>query len=126
MYLGVLAEPCVNIITMKHILERLHKTFKIGYKLKHLIVVGDGKTYEMLCKLQTEYLCELSRMIPFPGDCHLLKNMQLVLFKPYFDAGLCPVAEITFKADGLLQCLIKYSSFKQCHRFLLLGVGSSV
>ncbi len=67
-YLGVSDLPCDNIFTVKHVLQDLHQKFKVGVKLKHLIVVGDGKTYEYLCKLQLQYKEELSWMVPFPGD----------------------------------------------------------
>ena len=90
-YLGVSDLPCDNIFTVKHVLEDLHQKFKIGEKLKHLIVVGDGKTYEYLCKLQLQYKDELTWMVPFPGDWHLLKNTQPVLFKIYFEVGLRPI-----------------------------------
>ncbi len=51
----------------------------------------------------------------------MLKNTQPVLFKVYFEAGLRPVAQTIFKADGLLQSLISCHNFKRCHRFLLLA-----
>ncbi len=57
-------------------------------------------------------------VIPFPGDWHMLKKTQPVLFKVYLDAGLRKIAETTFKADGLLNSLIKYSNLQKYFDYL--------
>ncbi len=73
---------------------------ELGKKLSHLLTVGDGKTYEILCKLKREYTKELEWVIQFPGDWHMIKHTQPVLFKVYIDAGLRLIAETTFNPLG--------------------------
>ena len=51
-------------------------------------MVGDAKTYNHLVELKRSYGQELSLLLPLPGDWHILKNFQPVLFKAYYDAGL--------------------------------------
>ena len=118
-YLGVIDEPCDCHLTVKNVLERFYDIFQIGQKIKYLLVVGDGKTYDILCKLKQEYPKELAWCIAYPGDWHLLKNTQPVLFKAYLGAGLKEIAEETFKSDGLLHSLISCKNFKRCNRFIL-------
>ena len=45
--------------------------------MKWLLVEGDVKVYEILQSLKIEYGDELSWMLPYPGDWHLLKNSQV-------------------------------------------------
>ena len=52
------------------------------------MVVGDAKVYDVLQSLKHEYGEDLKWLLVYPGDWHLLKNYQLSLMKPYFDAGL--------------------------------------
>jgi hypothetical protein len=46
----------------------LHKKLQIGIKLQYLVVVGDGKSYDHLIKLKSEYGGSLSWVLPYPGD----------------------------------------------------------
>lgn len=73
-YLGVLNEPCDNTETVKHTIEKIHSIFEVSAQNKYMVMVGDAKTNNIFCKLKSEYSEELSWVIPFPGDCHLLKN----------------------------------------------------
>ncbi|CAG2214726.1 unnamed protein product [Mytilus edulis] len=50
-YHSLLNEQADSKETLKTILDTLHQDFKIGRELKHLVVVGDGKTYDLLVKL---------------------------------------------------------------------------
>ena len=43
--------------------------------------------------LSFEYGEELSWLVPYPGDFHLLMNFQKALMKPYYDAGLKSMAQ---------------------------------
>jgi hypothetical protein len=53
-------------------LNILHKKFQIGIKLQYQVVVGDGKSYDHLIKLKSEYGGSLSWVLPYPGDWHML------------------------------------------------------
>ena len=75
--------------------------------------IVDGP-YERLQSLKTEYGNDLTWMIPFPGDWHVLKNYQEVLIKAYYDAGLSELAI----ASGYQPNSIG-SKFKRTHNFLL-------
>lgn len=118
-YLNVFNQPCDNIETLRTVAETIFDKFKIGQDIKNLILVGDGKTYDLLVKLKSQYWEELSWLIIFPGDWHLLKNLQPVLFKIYLEAGMKEVAKENFKEEGLLNNLITCHHFKRTHQFLL-------
>ncbi|CAC5411600.1 unnamed protein product [Mytilus coruscus] len=75
-YLSLLDEQCDNKDTVKHSLEILHQNLNVGQDINHLVVVGDGKTYDLLVKLKGEYGSELDWVLPFPGDWHILKNYR--------------------------------------------------
>ena len=54
--------------------------------------------------------------MPFPGDWHLLKNYQIALMKPYFDAGLKSLAEASgYPSVAIRNC----TQFKRTHFFIL-------
>ena len=97
----------------------MHDTYEIGKKLKHLVVVGDGKTYEHLVKIKDEYGSELSWLLPFPGDWHILENYQPVLMKIYWDAGLKHVAKNCYRQQTLKQ--LGDSSFIIIHPHRAVG-----
>lgn len=49
-----------------------------------MILEGDAKVFETIQALKKEYGGDLQRLIPYPGDWHLLKNYQLCFMKPFF------------------------------------------
>ena len=57
-------------------------------------------------------------LIPFIGDRHVLKNLQLVLIKIYFDVGLKQLANVSGHKGETLKALSS-SNFKRTHRFIL-------
>ncbi|CAC5425828.1 unnamed protein product [Mytilus coruscus] len=59
-YHSLLNEQADSKETLKTILDKLHQDFKIGRELKHLVVVGDGKTYDLLVKLKLELKDDLN------------------------------------------------------------------
>ena len=102
--------------TMMDMLHELHQQFIVEQNHKWLIVEGDGKIYEILQSLKFEYGEELKWVLPFPGDWHMLKNYQIALMKPYFDAGLKSLAEAAgYPVAAIKSC----SQFKQTHHFIL-------
>ncbi len=80
-YLDVLDENADSRDTMIGVMTRLHHEFYIGDSRDHLIVAGDAKTYQHLQEIKREYGEQLSWLIPFPGDFHILINYQPVLSK---------------------------------------------
>ncbi|CAG2215131.1 unnamed protein product [Mytilus edulis] len=64
-YLSLLDEQCDNKDTVKHSLEILHQNLNVGQDINHLVVVGDGKTYDLLVKLKGEYGSELDWVLLF-------------------------------------------------------------
>ncbi|CAC5411991.1 unnamed protein product [Mytilus coruscus] len=117
-YLSLLDEQCDNKDTVKHSLEILHQNLNVGQDINHLVVVGDGKTYDLLVKLKGEYGSELDWVLPFPGDWHILKNYQRMLMKLYLDAGLKDFIEI-FHQGATANSVIQAVNFDKTHNFLL-------
>ncbi|CAG2239368.1 unnamed protein product [Mytilus edulis] len=92
--------------------------FKIGRELKHLVVVGDGKTYDLLVKLKLELKDDLSWLLPFPGDWHILKNYQRMIMKLYLDAGLKELIEL-FHHGAVGASVMQATNFDKTHHFLM-------
>jgi len=65
--------------------------------------------------LKFQYGEELSWVIPYPGDWHLLMNYQKALMKPYFDAGLKALATAAGYPPAAIQTC---SQFKRSHNFI--------
>ena len=84
----------------------------------YLVVAGDAKTYQHLQSLKLDYGEELSWLLPFPGDFHILKNLQPVLSKVYFDIGLKQLAIASGFRGETLTSLQKCSHFKKTHNFI--------
>lgn len=118
-YIGVLNEHADNINTIKEVVETLHEEIVVQRNLESLAVVGDGKMFFHLAKLKQEYSSELEWMIPFPGDWHTLKNLQPVLMKVYWHAGLSDLASTVHKC-ATLASVFQCSNFRRSHDFLIL------
>ena len=86
---------------------------------KWVILVGDGKTYEHLCKVKRLYGSALSNVLIFPGDWHILKNYQPVLMKAWYHAGLKDIARATGYRAETLKSLKNCSHFVRTHSFLI-------
>ena len=96
-----------------------HKELDISVRVKHLVVVGDQKTYTRLWNLKHTFGTDLDWVIPFIGDWHLLSNFQSVLMKVYFDAGLRDLAETAGCRGETFSSSAKCSNFKQTNHFIL-------
>ena len=102
--------------TMMALIDDLHKEYIVENKQQWLIVEGDAKTYEILKSLKCEYGEDLSWLIPYPGDWHMLYNYQYPLMKAYYDAGLKSLAQAAaYPLNQIQQC----AQFKRTHYFLL-------
>lgn len=117
-YLGVLNEHADSIDTVLNVLSKIERQMKVGKRLKHMIVVGDGKTYCHLQQIKKQYPQEMEWMVPFPGDWHTLKNLQPVLMKIYWHAGLHSLAIRNHKG-ATLTSLAQCHHFKRTHNFLM-------
>ena len=71
-----------------------------------IVVIGDAKTYELFQKLKDEYGRDLNWLIPFPGDWHILKNFQPVVFKIFGHAGLRSIAQKADVKKALCGCFL--------------------
>ena len=118
-YLDVLDENADSRDTMIEVVTRLYHEFHICDYRGHLIVASDVKTYQHLQHIKREYGEQLTWLILFPGDFHILMNYQPVLSKVYFDVGLKQVAAAGgFKGEALTS-LQHCSNFKNTHYFLI-------
>ncbi len=104
--------------TIKKVLNNLHHTFKVSKHVNHLFIVGDLKTYEFVMKAKSDQGKAMDWVIPYVGDWHVLKNLQSVIMKIFWDAGLKEVAKVVHKGGSVLN-LRNCSSFKHTHRFIL-------
>ncbi|CAC5360384.1 unnamed protein product [Mytilus coruscus] len=117
-YHSLLNEQADSKETLKTILDKLHQDFKIGRELKHLMMVGDGKTYDLLVKLKLELKDDLSWLLPFPGDWHILKNYQRMIMKLYLDAGLKELIEL-FHHGAVGAAVMQATNFDKTHHILM-------
>ena len=81
-----------------------------------MVVVGDAETYDLL---QYQYGESMGWLIPFPGDWHILLNYQKAIMRPYADAGLANLAELSGYRSETLTSLIQCTNFRRTHNFLL-------
>lgn len=105
--IAVLDDPADSKETVLKTLNILGDKFRIGKNLHYLVVVGDGKSYDHLIKLKTEYGDSLNWVLPYPGDWHILKNILPIFVKIYFDAGLKELA-LKFHRGATLKVLTDY------------------
>lgn len=103
--------------TVLKVLNILHDKFEIGKSCKYIVVVGDGKSYDHLIKLKSEYGANLSWVLPYPGDWHILKNLLPIFMKVYLDAGLKQLAS-KLHHGSTYRILTDCTTFAVTHRLL--------
>ena len=118
MYIDIINENADSRETMENVLERLYAIMGLNSHLKYLVVVGDGKTYDHLIKLKTEYGDSLNWLLPFPGDWHTMKNFAYVLIKTYGPCGLNDLLKIFHKGSTANSILLG-KCWDKTHDFLL-------
>ena len=118
-YVEILNEISDSKPTIMTALGKLYTTFILKKQQKWLLVVGDAKIFVLLHELKREYGSHLSWMLPFPGDWHILFNYQPALLKPYADAGLSKLAEVSGHHSETLTSLIQCKNFRRTHNFLV-------
>ncbi len=105
--------------TMRCVSDLLLHTAASKYQDDYVVLVGDGKTYQYLMQIKKSYGSLLTKLLIFPGDWHVLANLQPVLLKIYYHAGLKELAQVSGFKGETLTSLEKCSNFKRTHQFLL-------
>ena len=115
-YVQVLDEVADSKDTVLHVISELYAEYICKHGHKYLVLVGDAKTYDVIQAIKYEYGDDLSWLIPYPGDWHILLNYQVCLMKPFFEAGLKDLAIVSsYPAQSIQNC----SQFKRTHCFLM-------
>ena len=115
-YLEVMDAVADTKDTMIALLHNLHSKYILHQHQEFLVLEGDAKLFDIVQSLKHEYGDELRWVNPYPGDWHVLKNYQIALLKPYFDAGLKEMAGAAgYPVSQIQSC----SQFKRVHYFLL-------
>ena len=83
-YLEVLDAVADCKDTMMTLLHSLRSRFFEERNMRWLVLEGDAKLYEILKHLTFEYGDELSWLIPFPDDFHMLMNYKSFLYRYSF------------------------------------------
>ena len=91
-YIQVLDEIADTKETVLHVVSDLCTGYMECHGHKFLVLEGDAKVYDIIQRIKLEYESDVDWLIPFPGDWHLLKNYQICLMKPFFEAGLRDLA----------------------------------
>ena len=94
-YAEVVSERADSKPTLLSVISRLQQVFLNQLQQKYVVLVGDGKTYQILKEIHYEYSSELQWLILYPGDWHILLNYQRALMKPYTDAGLTSLGKVS-------------------------------
>ena len=115
-YVEVLDEVADEKDTILHVINNLYVEHVRKHGKQFVVLEGDAKTYDTIQAVKFEYGIELSWLIPYPGDWHLLKNYQICLMKPFFEAGLKDIAIASgYPAMSIQSC----SNFQRTHNFLM-------
>ena len=98
---------------MLKVIDDLMNKFEDNSQHKHILLIGDGKTYQHLMSIKDKYSSTLNKLyIIFPGDWHILKIFQIVLMKIYYCAGLKELGANSGYHGQTLKSLENAGSFK--------------
>ncbi len=112
-YAEIVSERADSKPTLLGIISRLQQVFLSELEQKYVILVSDGKTYQLLKEIYYEYKSELQWLIIYPGDWLVLLNYQRALMKPYADAGLASLGTVSGHRGETLNLLIKATNFRR-------------
>ncbi|VDI55362.1 Hypothetical predicted protein [Mytilus galloprovincialis] len=112
---AILDETADSKDTVLKVLNILYDKFQVGQLTNYVIVVGDGKSYDHLIKLKSEYGEQMDWVLAYPGDWHIYKNVLPIFVKIYFDAGLRQLAT-KHHHGATLKVLTECSKFAVTHR----------
>ncbi|XP_072051451.1 uncharacterized protein [Amphiura filiformis] len=117
-FVDLVSKPADSKETILEVLSSLKEKHGVGTIVDHLVVAGDGKTFLLLIELKREYSEDLSWLLPYLGEWHLLKNVQAPLFKVYLDSGLGQLLKLYHR--GATNAAVANSTcFDKAHSFLL-------
>ena len=102
-YLLIINEPADKKETILKVLSFLYNVYEVNISINYLLVIGDAKTFELLRTLKDEYGQDLELLIPYPGDWHILKNFQPVVFKIFSHAALRSITQKAGVKEGTLR-----------------------
>ncbi|CAC5415614.1 unnamed protein product [Mytilus coruscus] len=122
--MAILDETADSKETVLKVLNILNDKFQVGQLTNYVVVVGDGKSYDHLIKLKSEYGGKHGLGTCLPGDWHILKNVLPIFVKIYFDAELKQLAT-KHHHGATLKVLTECSKFAITHRFFYTSLGSS-
>ncbi len=112
--------------TMRSVSDLLLHTANSEYQNDYVVLVGDGKTYQHLMKIKQTYGQLLNKLLIFPGDWRLLANLQPLLLKIYFHAGIKEIAEASgFKTLTSLEKCSNLGLTTSSYKFGRLYLGQS-
>ena len=112
------SKPADKKETLLSALATLREKHGVGKYVDFLVVAGDGKTFDHLINLKREYGEEFQWMLPCLGELHLLKNVQVPIFKVYLDGDLSQLLWLYHK--GATSAAVSNSTcFDKSHTFLL-------
>ena len=115
-YIDILDAKSDSKDTLLPMLSDLKTEFVDNKQQQYLVLAADAKLYELLKAIKHEYGNEFKWLILYPGDWHMLKNYQIALMKPYFEAGLKHLAKAAgYPVAGIQFC----SQFKKTHLFIM-------
>ena len=115
-YIQVLDEISDSKDTILHVISDLYARYMAENGHKFVVLVADAKVYEVIQSLKFEYKPDLNWLVVFPGDWHFLKNFQICLMKPFLEAGLKDLANVTsYPTTSIQNC----SVFERANQFLL-------
>ncbi|CAC5380287.1 unnamed protein product [Mytilus coruscus] len=115
---AILDETADSKETVLKVLNILNDKFQVGQLTNYVVVVGDGKSYDHLIKLKSEYGENMDWVLAYPGDWHILKNVLPIFVKIYFNAGLKQLAT-KHHHGATLKVLTECSKFAITHRFFI-------
>ena len=85
--IAVLDETADKKETGSQINNTFHEQFDVGHTCKYIVIVSDGKSYDRLIKLKTEYGSNLTRDLPYAGNWRIFNNVLPIFMNIYLDAG---------------------------------------
>ena len=106
---------------MYKVFKILYKKMEVGKSVSHLVVVGDGKTFDLLQKIKTQSPRHFRWLLPFPGDWHILSNFSMALMKVYGPSGLFEILSLLLMVGQKNQCLLVQTSIKHLLFWFRLG-----
>ena len=115
MYINIINKNADSKETIENVIVKLYTIMEINSHIKHLVVVGDGKTYDHIIQIKSKYKNMLDWLLPFPGDWHTMKNFAFMLIQIY---GLNDLVHL-FHKGKTANSILNVTSWDKTRSFLL-------